>query len=89
MTSLSVPNLARTDSKGRLWSLRHKKMHIDMSNGYIHASQEDDSWICSECGGEEPTLFTFIHDEIMVQDPTERLNNHDCDTERVRKIIES
>jgi hypothetical protein len=78
------------DSKGRLWDIRHKKIRMkNASNGYVYASKEDDSWVCSKCGGEEPTLFTFIHDEIMAQNPTERLNDHDCDTERVRKIIES
>lgn len=62
---------------------------MNASSGYAYASLEDDSWVCSKCGREEPTLFTFIHDEIMAQNPTERLNDHDCDTERVRKIIES
>lgn len=46
-------------------------------------------WVCSECGCRIPVIFdAFVHDEVTVPDPTEQLDQHDCDVEEVRKIME-
>jgi len=46
-------------------------------------------WICTECGGEEPVKYdSFIHDEVIVPDPTAQLDAHDCDLSRVRQIMD-
>jgi hypothetical protein len=30
----------------------------------------------------------IIHDELIVEDPTKQLDRHDCDEERVRRVLE-
>ncbi len=47
-------------------------------------------WICTECDGLEPVKYdALVHDSVIVSDPSKQLDQHDCDLERVRQIMES
>jgi hypothetical protein len=47
-------------------------------------------WVCTECGGIEPVMYdVVVHDEVIVPDPTDQLDLHDCDLTRVYQVMES
>jgi len=47
-------------------------------------------WICTSCGGVEPVRYDYlVHDEATVPDPTEQLDAHDCDLERIRQVMDA
>lgn len=82
------------DSRGRRWDfVQRERLHEEF--GPYGASgrrwnEEKLVWVCRACGGEEPVRYEhLIHDEVTVRDPTEQLDAHSCDVERVRQVMES
>lgn len=46
-------------------------------------------WLCFSCGAHLPVqVSSFVHDEVVVADPTEQLDAHDCDEHRVQEIMD-
>lgn len=79
------------DSHGRRWNFTQVGR---MLPGFRAASGQFNKdqlfWVCTECGGRENVKFEhFVHDEVTVPDPTDQLDAHDCDVERVRQVMES
>jgi hypothetical protein len=82
------------DSRGRRWDFVQKS---GFSSRFAADLPSDHPWNlgklvwkCSECGGEEPIKYdSFIHDEVIVPDPTAQLDAHDCDLSRVRQVMDS
>lgn len=47
------------------------------------------TWKCSACGAHLPVkVENFIHDEVVVGDPMEQLDAHDCDEFRVQEVMD-
>lgn len=84
------------DSHGRRWNFVQKRRLKDEGSGGPYASvgrswnEGKLVWICSSCGREEPVIYEhMVHDEVIVPDPTEQLDAHSCDLERVRQVMAS
>lgn len=79
------------DSHGRKWDFVQKKRYGRNSFGYEHPWNRDKLvWVCTVCGGEEPVKYkSIIHDEVIVPNPSDQLDQHDCDLARVFQVMES
>lgn len=82
------------DSRGRRWDfVQRERLHARSASQFSpdHPwNQGKLFWVCSECGTAEPVLYDhFVHDEVIVPDPTEQLDRHDCDEGRVRQVMET
>lgn len=77
------------DSHGRRWNLvQEGRLCPDVPSDH-QWNQNRLFWTCAVCGGKEPVKYEhLIHDEVTVRDPTEQLDTHSCDLERVRQVME-
>jgi hypothetical protein len=82
------------DSLGRKWDFVQKgKVHAHWATQYgpDHPWNQDKLvWVCTVCGGEEPVEYkNVIHDEVIVPDPTNQLDQHDCNLTYVSQVMDS
>lgn len=82
------------DSKGRHWDFVQKARLKEEAGPYAGVGRSWNEgklvWKCLACGGEEPVRYnSFIHDEVIVPDPSEQLDAHDCEMVKVRQVMES
>lgn len=74
----------RTDSRGRLWRFNAIPYLVE------YVGNASFSWTCSDCGGSlVQGAQTIIHDEVVIESPDGAMDSHDCDEERVRRVVES
>jgi hypothetical protein len=76
----------------------HERFHIDDKGRRWNFVQKDSPllhlpwlfWVCTVCQGEELVQYEHIvHDEVVVKDPTDQLNQHDCDVEHCRQVLQT